>query len=152
MPIYGEKHLHIFFSRNKKASRLNLVIWHQELRVYQVCSNDDLWWGLLLWNSLTNFHQISSLAFCRISSICSNGSTVLTRRLPCPYIVKTLKNLLLKNQESFKRIIKQDGRHAHIWWKTLTYLLLQKQESFKAKSWYMASGTHGLSSLSKWRS
>ena len=30
-----------FFSRTKKASRMNLDIKRWELKVYQVCSNDD---------------------------------------------------------------------------------------------------------------
>ena len=41
MPIYGEKHLKIFFSRTKKASRQNLVTEHWGLKVIQVCSNDN---------------------------------------------------------------------------------------------------------------
>ena len=41
MPLCGEKHLTIFFSRTKKASRLNLVIEHWGLKVIQICSNDD---------------------------------------------------------------------------------------------------------------
>ena len=41
MPIYGEKHLKIFFYRTKKASRLNLVTEHWGLKVIQICSNDD---------------------------------------------------------------------------------------------------------------
>ena len=41
LPIYGKKHLKIFFSRTKKASRLNLVTEHWGLSVLQVCSNDD---------------------------------------------------------------------------------------------------------------
>ena len=40
-------------------------------------------------------------------------------------------------------IIKQDGCHAHIWWKTLKNLLLQNQESFKTASCYRALGTAG---------
>ena len=43
MPIYGEKHLKIFFSRTKKASKLNLGTEHWALSVIQVCSNDDRW-------------------------------------------------------------------------------------------------------------
>ena len=38
MPIYGQT---IFFSRTKKALRLNLSIQHRGLKVYQVCSDDD---------------------------------------------------------------------------------------------------------------
>ena len=41
MPIYGEKHLKVFFSRTMKASSLNLVTEHWGLKVIQVCSNDD---------------------------------------------------------------------------------------------------------------
>ena len=41
MPIYGNKHLNIFFSRNRKAVRLNLGILHPGRKVYQFCSNDD---------------------------------------------------------------------------------------------------------------
>ena len=41
MPIYGEKHLKVFFSRTKKTSRLNLSIQHRGLKVYQIDSNDD---------------------------------------------------------------------------------------------------------------
>ena len=37
----AKKHIKIFFSRTKKASRLNLDINHQGLKVYQVYSNDD---------------------------------------------------------------------------------------------------------------
>ena len=39
-----KKHLKIFFSRTKKALRLNLDILHPgHYKVYQVCWNDDLW-------------------------------------------------------------------------------------------------------------
>ena len=41
MPIYGDKHLKIFFSRTKKASRLDFVVEHWGLKVIEVCSNDD---------------------------------------------------------------------------------------------------------------
>ena len=40
MPIYGKKHLNIFFSRTKKALRLNFGMLHLGLKIYQVCSND----------------------------------------------------------------------------------------------------------------
>ena len=40
MPIY-DKHLKIFFSRTKKALRLNLGTQHRGLKVYKICSNDD---------------------------------------------------------------------------------------------------------------
>ena len=41
MPICGEKHLKLFFSRIKKASKLNLVTEHLRLKFIQVYSNDD---------------------------------------------------------------------------------------------------------------
>ena len=41
MPIFGEKHLKIFFSKIKKVSRLYLGIMHPGLKVYQVQSNDN---------------------------------------------------------------------------------------------------------------
>ena len=41
LSIFGKKHLKIFFSRTKKALRLNLGVQHQGLEVNQVCSNDD---------------------------------------------------------------------------------------------------------------
>ena len=41
MPMYGKKYFKLFFSRTKKALRLNLDIEHWGLKFYQVCSNDD---------------------------------------------------------------------------------------------------------------
>ena len=41
MPIYGKEHFKSFFSRTKKALRLKLGIYHQGLKGYQVCLNDD---------------------------------------------------------------------------------------------------------------
>ena len=39
--IYGKKHSKLFFSRTKKALKLNRSINYQGLKFYQVCSNDD---------------------------------------------------------------------------------------------------------------
>ena len=41
MLIFGGKHLKIFFSRTKKALRLNLGTYHTGLKGIQVCSNYD---------------------------------------------------------------------------------------------------------------
>ena len=41
IPRYGQKLLKVFFSRTKKASRLNLGIKYLGLKVCQVCSNYD---------------------------------------------------------------------------------------------------------------
>ena len=40
IPIYGKTAKKIF-SRTKKASRLNLGIQQNRLKVYQICSNDE---------------------------------------------------------------------------------------------------------------
>ena len=62
---------------------------------------------------LSNFHKITNGAFCQKGLIiCLNGCHA--------YMVKTLKNLLLQNQESFK-----------------------------AESWYIALGTQALLILFK---
>ena len=41
MPIYGKKHFKNLFLQNGQSFKANLGIKHLELRVYQVCSNDD---------------------------------------------------------------------------------------------------------------
>ena len=67
MPIYGKKHLKIFFSRTKKASQLNLGIKHLGLEVYLVCSNDDprltldvIWQGQIYIPMLLNGENIKN--------------------------------------------------------------------------------------------
>ena len=57
-----KKHLKIFFSRTKKASRLNLVTEHWGLKVIQVCSNDDLRLTFDLFKARSN---LRSYAFVR---------------------------------------------------------------------------------------
>ena len=42
------------------------------------------------------------------------------------------------------RTIEQDGRYTQYMVKTLKNLLLQNQDSFEAECWYIALGTHGL--------
>ena len=58
----------------------------------------------LHWNRLSNFHQILHGAFSRkgIDNLFKWCRAVETRWLPCQYMVKTLKNLLLQNHENFE--------------------------------------------------
>ena len=56
MPMYGEKHLKIYISRTKKASRQKLVIEHWRLKVIHVCSNDDPWLTFDLPTVRSNLH------------------------------------------------------------------------------------------------
>ena len=198
MPIYGEKHLKIFFSRIKKASRLNLVTKHWGLKVIQVYSNVDprltfdlftAWsnmrpyafvWGKHWkfsfsicikdqWLKLTMYDQ-SSNPFQLQSKFCPPGLSALapglytcikSRNLWTSSFLNSLANFHQISHWAFcwKRIInlfkrfciiKQDGHHAHIWWKTLKNLLLQNNESFKLESCYRALGTEGHPSLFKW--
>ena len=60
MPIYG-KTQQILFSRTRKALRLNLGIYHQGLKVYQVCSNDvrGLTFGLLWQGQICAFIHLN---------------------------------------------------------------------------------------------
>ena len=40
-PIYGKKHLKIFYSRTRRPMTLELGMQHLGCRAYQVCSNDE---------------------------------------------------------------------------------------------------------------
>ena len=54
-PIYGKKHLKIFFSSTKKELKLNLGIQYWGLKVYQVCLIDETRMTfdlLMLWSNL----------------------------------------------------------------------------------------------------
>ena len=76
----------------------------------------------LLWNRwaiFTRFHMGPSVK--RVLPSCSNGSAPSNKMAAMPIYGKTLKNLLLQNQESFG-----------------------------AESWYIASRAQGLPSLFKW--
>ena len=54
-----------------------------------------LWYS---WAIFTRFHTGPSKGYCQFNRIVPRH---WTRWPPCPYMVKTLKNLLLQNQESF---------------------------------------------------
>ena len=56
MSIYGKKHLKFFFSRTKKALRLNLGMQHWGLKLYQVCSKEDPWMIFDLFTAMSNLH------------------------------------------------------------------------------------------------
>ena len=85
----------------KKAFGLNLGIQHRELKVYQVCSNDD---RLLLWNRLSKIHQISYGAFCR------NSTDIFFE---------------------WFQATEQDSCHAHVWWKHLKIFFSRTKKALR---------------------
>ena len=70
--IYGKikkkEHFKTYFSRTKKASRLNLGIQHRGLKVYQVDSNDDsrLIFDLSMARSNLHSHILVRGKYCKI--------------------------------------------------------------------------------------
>ena len=51
-----KKHLKIFFSKTKNASRLNLVTEHWGLKVIQISSNDDPRLTFDFFTAMSNLH------------------------------------------------------------------------------------------------
>ena len=117
-----EKPLKIFFSKTENALWLNLCIYHRKWEVYQSCENNgrtltfDLFRirAILLpyafvWEKCSEFQTTSPLE--PLGQFCSNFIWSLLREwkfakmvavrwprwTPCPYMVKTFKNLLLQN-------------------------------------------------------
>ena len=120
-----EKSLNILFSKTEDALWLNLYIYHRKLEVYQSCLNNgrSLTFDLFLvrtillpyafvWEKCSEFQTTSSLE--PLGQFCSNFIWSLLRLRewkiakmvavsrprwpPCPYMVKTFKNLLLQNR------------------------------------------------------
>ena len=87
--------------------------------MYEIMKSLRVFISETAWHIFTRFHMGRSVE--EMLKICSNGSAPFNKLLPCPYVIKTLRSILL-----------------------------QYYENFEAESWYTASGIQGLPSLLKW--
>ena len=101
MPIYDKDLKKISFSGTKRPMVMKLGMHHRVLEYYQVCSNDDP--GLTFSSETTG-----PIKSCFIWSFYGMGEHIFAQTVlvtwprwpPCPYMVKTLKILLLWNQKA----------------------------------------------------
>ena len=199
-----EKPLKIFFPKTEHALWLNLCIYLWEQKSYQNCKNNDctLTFDLFtvrsillpyafVWEKCSEFQTTSPLE--PLGQFCSNFIWSLLRMgerknakmvavrwprwPPCPYMVKTFKNLLLQNRECLGAEPLQESSgtgglptllkelsYVDFWpfygkvkfaslcicmGKTFKNLLLQNRACFMAESLHISSGTGGLPKLLK---